>query len=346
MRNKNIKIAIIGAGWFGCHIGYKLKKQNFKIKIYEKNNDIFSNASGNNTNRLHLGFHYPRSLKTRSMSRDGYKEFIKQYPNFSIKLEENNYAIADDKANKINSITFRNAMRKSKLKFKETETSETDLKNITKVFKTRERQVDHYKAKSFFLKKLKNLINFKTEIKKITRLKNMFKINNEFFDYVINCTWQQSFKLDSLDLTYEHCVISLYKSKHQDHKSYTIMDGPYYTLLKWSKDLYGLYSVKHSRLLTSKNYQKVKKSYLNLKLKNSTKIRKNLIKGFLKFYPNFEDNFIFIKNLHSIRTISKNKKDARVCLVKNNKNFINVMSGKIDHIFYAYKEVIKCIKMY
>jgi L-2-hydroxyglutarate oxidase LhgO len=32
--NKKIKIAIIGAGWFGCHIGLELKKRNFKVKIF------------------------------------------------------------------------------------------------------------------------------------------------------------------------------------------------------------------------------------------------------------------------------------------------------------------------
>lgn len=50
--------------------------------------------------------------------------------------------------------------------------------------------------------------------------------------------------------------------------------------------------------------------------------------------------------MYSIRTIIKNKKDARICLVKNNDNFINIMSGKIDHIFYAHDEVLKCIKTY
>ena len=94
MLNRKIKIAIIGAGWFGCHIGYKLKKKNFNIQIFEKGKDIFENASGNNTNRLHLGFHYPRSIKTREMSCDGYQRFIKQYPNLSIELKENIYAIA------------------------------------------------------------------------------------------------------------------------------------------------------------------------------------------------------------------------------------------------------------
>ena len=126
MLNRKIKIAIIGAGWFGCHIGYKLKQKKFNIQIFEKGKDIFENASGNNTNRLHLGFHYPRSVKTRKMSSDGYKKFIKQYPNLSIKLQENIYAIADDVKNKTSAKTFKNSMNKSKLKFKEYKVSKTD----------------------------------------------------------------------------------------------------------------------------------------------------------------------------------------------------------------------------
>ena len=101
MLNKKIKICIIGAGWFGCHIGYELKKRNFKVKIFEKGNDIFANASGNNTNRLHLGFHYPRSFTTRKMSYEGYIKFLRHYPSLSNKLNYNIYAIADDKKIKL-----------------------------------------------------------------------------------------------------------------------------------------------------------------------------------------------------------------------------------------------------
>ena len=103
MLNKKIKIAIIGAGWFGCHIGYKLKQKNFNIKIFEKDKDIFNNASGNNTNRLHLGFHYPRCFKTREMSHTGYQKFIREYPNLSKNLKENIYAI-DNPLNKLKQI--------------------------------------------------------------------------------------------------------------------------------------------------------------------------------------------------------------------------------------------------
>jgi L-2-hydroxyglutarate oxidase LhgO len=115
--NKKINIAIIGAGWFGCHIGYKLLQKNFKVKIFEKEKDIFLNASGNNTNRLHLGFHYPRSFLTRKMSYEGYKKFIKQYPNLSKTLKNNIYVIAKSKLNKMNSDLYEKSMQLSNLKF-------------------------------------------------------------------------------------------------------------------------------------------------------------------------------------------------------------------------------------
>ena len=64
--NKKIKdIIIIGSGWYGLHI-LKYLKENFNylnIILLEKNNDIFQNSSNYNQNRLHLGYHYPRSLK-------------------------------------------------------------------------------------------------------------------------------------------------------------------------------------------------------------------------------------------------------------------------------------------
>ena len=116
-QNKKIRIAVIGAGWFGCHIGYKLSQNKFKVEIFEKENDIFRNASGNNTNRLHLGFHYPRSYTTRKMSFEGYKKFITQYPKLSKPLKNNIYVIAKSKLNKMSAKSYENSMLRSDLKF-------------------------------------------------------------------------------------------------------------------------------------------------------------------------------------------------------------------------------------
>lgn len=347
MRNSKVKkIAIIGAGWFGCHIATELKKEKYKITIFEKEEDIFKNGSGNNTNRLHLGYHYPRSKITRKMSYDGYQKFINTYPMFSKPLKKNIYAIAKDKSNMMTSKKFENSIKQSKLKLSNISLNNIDLINITKAYNTNERQIDHKKAKNFFKKKLKQNLLLKKDIKIIKEINKKYVIDNKTFDYVVNCSWQQSFKSNDFDLTYEHCLISLFKSKNKKHFSYTIMDGPFYTLLQWSSNMFALYSVKDSRVLISKDFKKINRSKKKISVKDQIKIKDKIINGFLKFYPGFKKNFTFIENLNSIRTIVKNKKDARVCVVKNNRNFINILSGKIDHIFYAYEEVLKCIKTY
>ena len=343
---KEIKIAILGAGWFGCYIGHELVKENLNITIFEKQKDIFQNGSGNNQNRLHLGFHYPRSYLTRKMSREGYAEFIKKFPQFVKKIDKNIYAIAKDKKNLVTARTYEQTMNKSKVNFSKIDLKKTKLQNIVEAYNTNEKFIDQKTVISFFKKKLKKYIIFNKDIKKIKKIKNKYQIDNKLFDFVINCTWQQSFVVEYFNLTYEHCLVSLYKPKVKNHSSYTIMDGPYYTLYQWGKNIFSLYSVKDSRVLSSKNYNLVNESLKKISSKKKVIIRDKISDGFIKFYPLFKKNFTFIKNLNSIRTIVKNKKDARVCIVKNNDNFINILSGKIDHIFFAYREVLKCLKIY
>ena len=46
-----IKIAIIGGGFYGCYLAYKLleeKKFNLIIDIFEKNRDLLQEAGSNN----------------------------------------------------------------------------------------------------------------------------------------------------------------------------------------------------------------------------------------------------------------------------------------------------------
>ena len=121
-----MNICIIGAGWFGCFIGHELIKKNYSVNIYEKEKDIFLNASGNNQNRLHLGFHYPRSSITRKLSKTGFKLFKKKLSTFTKKINNNFYAICSMSSSKINFKKYLSVMKSSKLKFKK-----VDLKNFT-----------------------------------------------------------------------------------------------------------------------------------------------------------------------------------------------------------------------
>jgi L-2-hydroxyglutarate oxidase LhgO len=93
---KDIKdIIIIGTGWFGLHTALLLE-QKYNVLILEKNSTIFNNSSNFNQNRLHLGYHYPRSYKTRELCLKGYTKFINKYRELIDFIDNNYYCISND----------------------------------------------------------------------------------------------------------------------------------------------------------------------------------------------------------------------------------------------------------
>ena len=68
-----MKVAIVGAGFYGTYIGYKLSKiNNLKVDLFEKNKNICLEVAQNNQYRLHTGFHYPRSINTINQTIKGF----------------------------------------------------------------------------------------------------------------------------------------------------------------------------------------------------------------------------------------------------------------------------------
>ena len=80
------RVAIIGAGWYGCHLGSSLKALGFDVRVFEQHHRPLHEASGNNQFRLHLGFHYPRHHGTRVQSRDGFARFMERYPQVNVQV--------------------------------------------------------------------------------------------------------------------------------------------------------------------------------------------------------------------------------------------------------------------
>ena len=89
------EICIIGGGWYGCHLALFLKKKDFKITLFEKENDIFLGSSGFNQYRLHMGYHYPRSSETIIEAKKNFKKFGKIYKKFIFYPKNNIYCIAN-----------------------------------------------------------------------------------------------------------------------------------------------------------------------------------------------------------------------------------------------------------
>ena len=84
-----MKIAIIGAGIYGCHLALCLKNQGNSIDVYDMSSDLFSGASTHNSFRIHKGYHYPRSGKTREMCKLDEVEFLKYYSHLTSSEQAN-----------------------------------------------------------------------------------------------------------------------------------------------------------------------------------------------------------------------------------------------------------------
>ena len=67
-----MKVVVIGAGIYGCHLALNLHESGHNVILFEKNNEYLSEASGKNQYRLHMGFHYARNYKTRNGNQESW----------------------------------------------------------------------------------------------------------------------------------------------------------------------------------------------------------------------------------------------------------------------------------
>tara|TARA_Y100000591_G_C21622892_1_gene588790 strand:- start:423 stop:797 length:375 start_codon:yes stop_codon:yes gene_type:complete len=124
------------------------------------------------------------------------------------------------------------------------------------------------------------------------------------------------------------------------------MDGPYFTIYPYRKNQFNIYSVVHSRFGLNNNINRCEELLNKVKKNNSLlhKKRKLIEKDIKKYYPNFSKNFKFKKFLTCVRTINSTQNAERASWVYNQNGFINVFSGKIDHVISASEKVIKYLK--
>ena len=72
--------AVIGGGFFGCHIALALKSHGFeRVHLIEREQGLMRRASFANQARVHNGYHYPRSLTTALSSHHNFGRFVREY---------------------------------------------------------------------------------------------------------------------------------------------------------------------------------------------------------------------------------------------------------------------------
>lgn len=327
-----MKIAIIGGGWLGCHIGFKLKN-NHNITIFEKS-DIFDGSSFYNQNRLHKGFHYSRNQKTRKLCYDTFNLFLNDYKHLVDDIPNNYYVVPQDKS-LIDFGTFKSIFTYENISF--TEANLDLLSNIEGSIIVDEKYINPVKTKEYFKSILKdNVIKKEIKIKDL----NTFSKENDLVINVTNNTLQPL-----LNHYYELSLTLVYNRLIEDNfGSITMVDGPLFSIYPYKDKEYTITDVQYTPMYTSTNLKDIYKYKDTINNNVINNIKSKIEEKILYYYGGFKTHFEYKGYYTSVKVKKLSESADRSPTITQNDNIITCITGKIQGIYtlenYIQNEII------
>jgi len=335
-------IAVIGAGWYGCHIAASLRSLGFAIRVFEKAARPLNAASGNNQFRLHQGFHYPRHYGTRLQSRDGFLRFIERYPDLSKEIGENIYAVPR-RDSLVDYLTYRLVMTASGIEFGDLHAPSIDLCEIEGCLAVSERVVMLERARTYFRRRLGNALHLDTKAESVVETDRGVYVNGERFDFVVDATWGHHDRLP-VDVIYEPTLL-LYIEGDPAFPALTLVDGPLCSIYPTEEPgIYTLSSVPHTPLGQFPSAQAAAAFQRQINGDMISAKADAMVRQVTQYLPTFPERFRFIGPQISMKTKPVGMADDRSCYVFRSGRTFQVLAGKIDAIFFAVERILSLLE--
>lgn len=334
-----MNIAVVGAGWFGCHLASVLLQEGHNVTLFEKESDIFQAASTHNQCRLHWGFHYPRSAITRRQLRNAHSEFVATYSNCVHSVRHNLYAVsAGDSI--MDFETYRAIMNSAGLEFKHEDPSEFGLTNIEGCISCDEKIIDNQHAKESFRTTLDSILRLGTPVVQMESFSAGALINGDVFHYGIDCTNSRLPVASSgVKRVYEVALLLVYESDRDRDFALTVMDGPFASLLPYygdrTRNLFTLSSVRDTPIESFSSWSRAKQ---RLETVDDTFVQ-SLVPSFesaiQRFLPTFSDQYRYVSYIAGIKVKRQSSSAARDCIVESGGKVLRVLSNKCGNVTLA-----------
>lgn len=335
-----MKVLIIGAGWYGCHIAKKLLEKGICITLVDKKNGFFNGSSYKNQNRLHLGFHYPRSSATIKECIEGYYKFMKEYTTLTTPVPKNLYFISSN-----NSLID---ISSYKTIFDEHDISYNIYKNNlpliinnieSPIIQVDERYINPFSAKEYFTRILSPYLKYISDTSVFSSIEKIIEYCNEPYDFILNCTFNQL-----QPIPYEQCelfVTLLYKINTIDLFAYTIMDGPFFSIYPYdiSNNIYTVTSVVHGVA-----YKGELHDYTLSEIQLNSIIQK-MDMQIKEYIPEWNSIASYMSHYTSWKMKHNTTTDDRSVRHAQDGNILSIYGGKITGIFEAEKIVMKILQL-
>ncbi|MEG1049460.1 MAG: NAD(P)/FAD-dependent oxidoreductase, partial [Oscillospiraceae bacterium] len=246
---------IIGAGLYGLYSAEFCGKRGEKILVLECDSGAFSRATYINQARVHMGYHYPRSISTALKSRGYFDDFCRDYPD-SIKKDFTKIYATSENFSWTNREQFAKFCKDSSIPCNEIASSTYFKQGMCDgAFVTQEYTYDWQILKNILLEQIKicgdnisiRYDSFITSIEKSgEHYKVALKSGEEFFTpFLLNSTYASVNQInnmagyDTFPIKYELCEIILCKvNESLKDVGITVMDGPFFSIMPFGKSGY------------------------------------------------------------------------------------------------------------
>lgn len=318
------QLAIIGAGWVGCHLAYQLRNE-YCITLFDRKHEPFHGASLINQNRLHLGYHYARNSATRALCRLTFDRFMHEYGALTYAVKNNLYAVPEDES-LLDAGTIKTIFPPLLWQHEEVETS--FLRDTSMVWRTQERYISPIEAKKFFSERLSPLFK-QSEItsKDVERLKSDF-------DLVIDCTNNALLK-PSKNEYFEAVAMFLYSvQKPLPFGALTYIDGPLFSFYPFHDGTVSLSHVVHS--VATESVAPVNEEPSREQLEQLRRKAENHV---CHYWPDFSNHLSQYSIVLSMKSKRSNASAYRAPLFKQQDNLLSCYTGKIQGIYLIEERV-------
>lgn len=270
MSEKYDKI-IIGAGLYGLYAAKYCADKGEKVLVLEYDAVPFARATYINQARVHMGYHYPRSLTTAVKSAGYFRRFVEDFE-FCIHDKFHQIYATSDKFSWTNAVQFMDFCKAAGIRCDEVAVSQYFKPGMCDgAFMTEEYTYDAKILQKYYEEKLaekeKAEIRYGVRIERIIKKDRVFEIcladkNRLETPFILNATYasvnQIIDKLEGLEkeffnIKYELCEIILCRpSRALQDTGITVMDGPFFSIMPFGKTgLHSLTSVTFTPHMTS-----------------------------------------------------------------------------------------------
>lgn len=331
-----MKIRILGAGWFGCHLAVSLMDEH-DVEIHEVKDRVFAGASGACPARAHLGApHYPRSHLTRKACIAHRERFMSVYGHLTSCVPINIYAIAAHDS-LVDFGTYKRILSEDTEFLTLYNPAEFNLQNVEGGVMVGERHIVVRTSRQYFTEKLKDKIKFQHPVG---------VVDDARWDLTIDCTFCAN---DAANIDrYEPCLTVVLAGPSD--RAVTIMDGPFGSLYPWDENegVNSLTSAKYTPFSKTCRTWAEARALLDGLSVNDVQSQATAMIDQMRNYWREIDAYMVVDHLLSIRAMPRSGSDARlVDVVQVGEKALRVRAGKIDAIFHAEDEIkakIKCLQ--